>query len=1831
MTSSIKQQQQQQLKEQQHHRIASEDDEEEEDEDEEDEDLDEEEDDDDDDLYMDQHQQQLNHHNNQQAHNESTQDDEADRASDSSFSDSVSLSSTPSIPCSDDIDFTLVYALHTFLATVDGQASVVKGDRLTLLDDSNSYWWLIRVLKTQAVGYIPAENIETPFERLARLNKHRNVDLSSATPIDVQAGAASSLAQTRFSQRIPSAGDPVRSRSPQDRRKGPGPPPMIGPGYFSPPPVAPAPGTGKGKTVAFTAPTYFENSGNEWSDEEDDESGNEQMIDGDEVADGDWDGEGEFEEGEEGFEDEEEESEEEDDEEEEHLESNNAPQRPERAPVLDLDPALKSNPTTIDSQRQLEEQLAQEHKQQQRQYQLQQQIQHQVASEQSLSRQASAESEEAAKSPSGWTRLRLAARASADSLRGGPGNSNKDDSRSQLGKGLSPVQRAQLDTPITNKESIPEQLAASRNITQAASNAPKNSSNLSIDKIASTSSLQLIPNALTETKKLTLTPDIARDTADYGLDAYQQNPSRGSHPARSRSTSASSSESPFRQSGNKQQARINGEPSSASLEGHSTDSHNGTTEDAKGFKPNSTRKEESDPKKKKTGGLLSGFFGRKKDKKSKNDPTDETRSSSLEHDRNRSSSPLSPSEHSVRSLSSPQLEGSPNGTTPSHRATAENDDLFSTDAALRKQQEEAQEVMHRQYGISREISDPNATHHSQQQKKPSYPPINSNVPSTSLGLHSPFSPGSSTASMGLVYSPAGGRVRPGSLIGSPGIAGMDVPMLNVLRIFAGDNVDCEATFKTVLLSAQTTTQELITQSLQRFHVLVTEEDRSSYYLTIKDVVSGEETVLDDQQTPLKLFELMNESLGQHALYLPSVKRSSVGSISSINSNLSLNPAISRLGMNDFSDDSAVKFHLNRYSHPHHSNGNFAPNGIPSSRKPERSGSLAPIQEDGTISGHPGVSPIAITNTSAGPSSSTQYDPQKPMNTVSNSGSTDSMYSEQLPLSPNASSPPSATTITSSPSLRFAMRVRIHSSDLPEGLVFDPQSNAIIPKTVLIERGQRATPPTNPSASASSTSFREKVIIFPRNIHVSEAIEHTLEAFGIADGVVDGGDDVDDKLSKRRNSSKIRYGLSMKSPDSPTEVPVNLISKVLDAYSVPPIFRPADRTSKEVRRRSQEYHPFVLGTLQDLQPSDPIFSLRRAMIHHPPRRDYPRQSAGQNGLAGAVADELGLLQAKKNSSTGPSRPAPSTESSFKTARESIHSVEEGVVNTPPVASPNPITVRSTQRNSEEGIDINLHNNAMIRSRRDDGPQHQSYRYSYIDPNGEEFDISSLIESELSSEQGGEISKHAHDKHHRKHESQDKTAATRTISPSTEDGYASAPESPLSTVNRLSPSVVRQLQNHETDDDSAIEALRAADLTIDQDLRLASSSSLYGSRDRVSSEDLLAWTVRKQAPSMNQQSDRPSESSQKAKSSPFFAESLDHRIQRLLSKVKPLTNGSSSVGRTMMDPAVDSSVVQVESSPNGPTRSLQKDGPEETLRGSVNSSRSNSTNEDGSISPVTPLTATSPTGESSNYTPISSATRGRGIDSRLSMNREQGQLELRGQPSSLGQGIPPAHRAWLPLLFPSLNSSTASGTEGSENMDSSVASLDVLMNLILLSASSSASSTANTPSSSSSSPSSSSTSTSNPSNPKPTLNRQPFKSSMGSLWNDDPAIAGLFNEHSSSSTASFPLRIDKPLVASSDLLSHPPLLSSADHLPGGLPSNLDPNQHPASHQESSSSSSFNQETSHRDSSHSSSSLIHSNHNNNLLVHSDILNFFKENSNSFQNLEATIDRILFDSLKL
>ncbi|KAG5457145.1 MAG: hypothetical protein BJ554DRAFT_2918, partial [Olpidium bornovanus] len=101
----------------------------------------------------------------------------SDELSPGDLEEPSSASSASTVP-DENIDFTLVYAYHTFTATLDGQVTVTRGDSLVLLDDSNSYWWLVKNLETSAIGYIPAENIETPYERLARLNRHRNLKLA---------------------------------------------------------------------------------------------------------------------------------------------------------------------------------------------------------------------------------------------------------------------------------------------------------------------------------------------------------------------------------------------------------------------------------------------------------------------------------------------------------------------------------------------------------------------------------------------------------------------------------------------------------------------------------------------------------------------------------------------------------------------------------------------------------------------------------------------------------------------------------------------------------------------------------------------------------------------------------------------------------------------------------------------------------------------------------------------------------------------------------------------------------------------------------------------------------------------------------------------------------------------------------------------------------------------------------------------------------------------------------------------------------------------------------------------------------------------------------------------------------------------------------------------------------------------------------------------------------------------------------------------------------------------------------------------------------------------
>lgn len=113
----------------------------------------------------------------------------------------------------------------------------------------------------------------------------------------------------------------------------------------------------------------------------------------------------------------------------------------------------------------------------------------------------------------------------------------------------------------------------------------------------------------------------------------------------------------------------------------------------------------------------------------------------------------------------------------------------------------------------------------------------------------------------------------------------------------------------------------------------------------------------------------------------------------------------------------------------------------------------------------------------------------------------------------------------SPSFKFALQLVITAGDLPDDMMFHPTTEAIVFKSELPKiYPSPAAAAGAAGASGVSQTARKKVFMFPKNATVGEVIESGLERFGILEGVVDGGDEVEDKLSKRRSSMRVRYCL-----------------------------------------------------------------------------------------------------------------------------------------------------------------------------------------------------------------------------------------------------------------------------------------------------------------------------------------------------------------------------------------------------------------------------------------------------------------------------------------------------------------------------------------------------------------------------------------------------------------------------------------------------------------------------------------------------------------------------------
>jgi len=174
------------------------------------------------------------------------------------------------------------------------------------------------------------------------------------------------------------------------------------------------------------------------------------------------------------------------------------------------------------------------------------------------------------------------------------------------------------------------------------------------------------------------------------------------------------------------------------------------------------------------------------------------------------------------------------------------------------------------------------------------------------------------------------------------------------------------------------------------------------------------------------------------------------------------------------------------------------------------------------------------------------------------------------------------------------------------------------------------------------------------------------------------------------------------------------SKVIDAFPRPPTYRAAERKPGEGKRRSVDSAQ-LLGNLEDVNSDDPTFMLRRAISY--------RSSTSRHRLS-APLDEIALSRLHRESASGSS--INSDVGAADEGKPKQLSKQELIAAQRAASRANQKSILSAQTNSVRGVDVLLPGNAMLRSSRYDTGD--KMRYSYVEPDGETYDISDIVEEE-----------------------------------------------------------------------------------------------------------------------------------------------------------------------------------------------------------------------------------------------------------------------------------------------------------------------------------------------------------------------------------------------------------------------------------------------------------------------------------------------------------------------
>jgi hypothetical protein len=198
-------------------------------------------------------------------------------------------------------------------------------------------------------------------------------------------------------------------------------------------------------------------------------------------------------------------------------------------------------------------------------------------------------------------------------------------------------------------------------------------------------------------------------------------------------------------------------------------------------------------------------------------------------------------------------------------------------------------------------------------------------------------------------------------------------------------------------------------------------------------------------------------------------------------------------------------------------------------------------------------------------------------------------------------------------------------------------------------------------------------------------------------------------------------------------------RAIDFYPLPPNYLPVDRGLSDGKRRDI-YFPQLLGSPEDVTPEDPVFVLRRVVTN---------RTSSSHHRPSAPLDETALEQLDRDKPRGPRPPPfhsmprtpspdkalPITPLSSSSQNSSAEADEDDAKQRHMSKQELNITQRAAQRailsaqpNSRHGIDLLLHNNAVLRSSRYNTDERT--RYSYVD-GGETYDISDIMEEEWDS--------------------------------------------------------------------------------------------------------------------------------------------------------------------------------------------------------------------------------------------------------------------------------------------------------------------------------------------------------------------------------------------------------------------------------------------------------------------------------------------------------------------